>query len=65
MPDISLQEVWLRAYTAALNGYYAGATHAINAEYIGGVAFEAADQAVRDFVKRFPKSQFISNENKE
>jgi hypothetical protein len=64
MDIYSDQEVWLRAYTAALGGYYAGTTHAIDTEYISGVAYEAADQAVKDFAKRFPPFEFASEENK-
>ncbi len=54
---ISIQEVWLRAYCSALS----------NPSFFGGfvdcVAF--ADEAVKDFQKRFPSFQFVSNESKQ
>jgi hypothetical protein len=50
MPDISEQEVWLRAYCSCL--LRASTT---------AVAIEMANQAVKDFFERFPKFQFASS----
>ena len=52
--NISEQQVWLDAYCAALAGGHAS-------RYL--VAY--ADDAVKDFYKRFPKFRYASEENKD
>jgi hypothetical protein len=52
---ISEEEVWLRAYTAALSN---------PTLHSNRMLILLADQAIRDFNKRFPKFGFVSEENK-
>ena len=58
---ISYQEIWLRAYTAAITGFLSGG----KTNDVGSNAIGYADQAVKDFNKVFPPFDFASNEGKE
>ena len=59
--DISLQEVWIRAYTAALTGQMSLSKTTLAAD-LG--AREAADLAVQSFTAKFPPFQSASMEAK-
>lgn len=61
--DITEQEVWLRAYCAAVNGRVAGSNYPL-AHVADALGKELADLAVKSFAEKFPKFQFVSNENK-
>lgn len=61
MNPISEQEVWLRAYCAALEGSHC---YGRSADASSTYAREAAGKAVADFAARYPASQFVFNEGK-
>jgi hypothetical protein len=62
--DINEQEIWLRAYTAALTGRLATGAGVIGSGCADDYARAAAVQAVEDFAKRFPAFRFHSEETK-
>jgi len=58
---ISEQEVWLRAYCAALSG---SLCYGRSADSSADYARAAATKALEDFVAVYPVFKFVSNEGK-
>ena len=59
---IAEQDIWLKAYCAAITGMRS--LPASEAEAVANRARASANQAVEDFAKRFPAFRFASEENK-
>ena len=62
---IAEQDVWLKAYCAVLTGVISESSVHKGSLNFSQLAIQHADQAVKDFAKRFPAFRFHSEENKE